>query len=128
MLNHIKKHLAIYLLCVPFLIFSVFLPDTSITMTGGFAWAYMYCCTFIGFTLIWIGIFGGEISYSSKGIKGWIKDFKTEKKQMNEEIEKVREEIIKVAPQYAVTLMQFGVLSDRRIKKLIKNMKKSKRN
>ncbi|ASA22677.1 hypothetical protein [Paenibacillus donghaensis] len=76
MIKHILNHLFVYLLAVPFLVFAIFFPDTSIEMTGGFAYAYMYCTSCVGFALVWIGLFGGEISYSSKGLKGWIKEWR----------------------------------------------------
>jgi hypothetical protein len=124
LIKHIHKHLFIYLLSVPFLIFSIFLPDTTITLNGGFAWAYMYCLTYVALVLIWVGISGGEVIYSSRGLMGWIKALKEEHQRKTEEIEKLRQQIIKENPRYVGRLIEFDLLSNRRLKWLIKDMKK----
>ncbi|MEK4006440.1 hypothetical protein [Paenibacillus sp. FSL H3-0333] len=126
MRKHIRDHMFIYLLIVPFFIFSIFLPDASIEMAGGFAWVYLYCTMLIGTAIVWIGLFGGEVSYSSIGLKGLIRQFTDERLKMNKEIEELRDRIINEEPRYAMRLLQFNVLSDRRLKRLVKEMKKTK--
>ncbi|GAV11394.1 hypothetical protein [Paenibacillus sp. NAIST15-1] len=65
-----------YTLIGVILYFSIFMPELSITLTGGFAWAAVLLSYGFGFILVYIGLFGGEFTYSSKGIKGWIKEMR----------------------------------------------------
>ncbi|ODA08218.1 hypothetical protein [Paenibacillus polymyxa] len=76
MKNHIKINWLIYLLSVPFVVFSCIFPDVKITLTGGFAWLLAFLSWLFGTVLVWTGIFGGELSVKSKGLVGWIKEFK----------------------------------------------------
>jgi Flp pilus assembly protein protease CpaA len=80
MRKHLDKNWFVYILGIPFIIISIFFPEAKLEATGGFAWAIWFIALFVGFSLIYIGIFGGEISYSSRGIKGWISEMKKGKR------------------------------------------------
>ncbi|KAF6565371.1 hypothetical protein G9G63_09435 [Paenibacillus sp. EKM202P] len=76
MKKHLEENWLIYLLAVPFVVFSVIFPDAKITLTGGFAWSLAFLSWLFGVVLVWTGIVGGELSIKSKGLVGWIKEFK----------------------------------------------------
>jgi hypothetical protein len=74
--QHLKRNWLIYLLAVPIIMFSIIFPDVKITLTGGFAWALAFLSWLFGIALVWTGIVGGELSVKSKGLVGWIKEYK----------------------------------------------------
>ncbi|QWU14319.1 hypothetical protein SAMN04487895_101622 [Paenibacillus sophorae] len=76
MKNYFKNNWFLFFLAIPFIVFSILYPNVTVEMSGGFAWAYFWILTCVGGSLVWCGLFGGEISYSSKGLVGWINGWK----------------------------------------------------
>lgn len=82
--NHLKSYSLIYLLGSFFVVLSVLYPEAKIEVTGGFAWLTVFIAWLIGLSMIYIGIMGGKITYSSKGLKGWVKERKSIKSKEKE--------------------------------------------
>lgn len=62
------------------ILFALFFPNVEIVVSGGFAWFTLFLAWLFGVGLIWIGVMGGSMTFDSKGLRGWIKDWKGKSK------------------------------------------------
>lgn len=76
MKRFVKENWLILLLTTISLLFHLLFPDTYFTFYGAFAYFVMLLSLSFGLIMCIIGIFGGEFTYSSKGLVGWIKEIK----------------------------------------------------
>lgn len=80
MIKHLKDNFALYLFGISIMILSVTYPDLEITVQGGLAWFVMMFIVSNTFLAILVLLFGGEISYKSKGLFPLIKEIKNKKR------------------------------------------------
>lgn len=80
MKKHFVDNFLIYFFGLTYLFFSILFPKVEIVLSGGFAWFTLFLAWLLGLSLCWISIMGGSISYESKGLIGWIKEWRSSDK------------------------------------------------
>ncbi|ALS22155.1 hypothetical protein [Paenibacillus naphthalenovorans] len=80
MIDHLKKHSLLYVIGIIVVVFGVLFPDFSIEIYGGLAWLAVITSNVVGLLMVYCGIFGGTISYTSEGLiptlRRWLKKSK----------------------------------------------------
>lgn len=126
----IKKHFinnwVIYLFGIIFICFDILYPNLEITISGGFAWLTLFLSWLIGFTLVMVCIMGGSISYESKGLRGWIKEYLQTKQETKREIDKIKEQLKQSKKAFPESKYS-EAFTDKNIKSYVKEQLKIKR-
>ncbi|RXZ78012.1 hypothetical protein EBB07_28555 [Paenibacillaceae bacterium] len=68
MKKHIKEYGLLYLLIIMSLYLGLAFPDYSVTVTGGLAWFLTAIALMFSAMVVGLGIYGGTISCSAKGL------------------------------------------------------------
>lgn len=125
MKKYFKKYALQYGLMIPFVLLAIIYPDASLVLEGGFAWFLLYVLSFFSIALTAAVIFGGSVVYESNGIRGWIRDRKKFKQEVNKEVKKVETTMKLISDKYP-NVVYSEAFSDNNIYKYAKQEVKTR--